>query len=308
MIRGLNNTEALGLDNILTLVLKKGVEVLAGPVSHLINRSLAEGKVPAQFKIGRVHPIHKGKGKPREDPSFRPVSILPALSKVTETHVKENLEDHLRKVNGLPVSQYGFCPKRSWTSALAHAQAGWLSGAAKSQVIGLMAFKLSAAFDTVAAEQLSPTLHALGVMGRELRWFLCYMTGGRQSVVWDGTVSSLIDVLYGIRQGSILGPLLFIILTSSIANFLGVLERENIVYADDSNVWQTGNSVEEVVRKLTEKAALSVEYTRSMGRENKEQQDTESEHAERETTELEDEEDEKNKKRYNLRKRKGRTV
>jgi hypothetical protein len=177
-------------------------------VSHLINRSLAEGKVPAQFKIGRIHPIHKEKGKPGKEPaSYRPVSILPALSKVMETHVKENLEDHLRKVNGLPSSQYGFCPKRSCTSALAHAQAGWLSGAAKGQVVGLMAFDQSAAFDTLAAEQLSPTLQALGVTGRELRWFLCYMTGGRQSMVWEGMVSSLINVLYGVCQGSILGPL-----------------------------------------------------------------------------------------------------
>jgi hypothetical protein len=247
-------------------VLKKGVEVLSGPVSHLINRSLAKGKVPAQFKIGRVHPIHKGKGKPREDPAlYRPVFILPALSKVMETHVKENLKDHLRKVNGLPGSQYGFRPKRPCSSALAQAQSGWLSGAAKGQVVSLMAFDLSAAFDTVAAEQLSPTLQALGVTGRELRWFLCYMTGRRQSVVRDGTVSSLINVLYGVRQGSILGPLLFIILVSGMAKFLGAEEGENIVHADDSNVWQMGNNIGEVVRKLTEKAAHFVEYTRSMG-------------------------------------------
>jgi hypothetical protein len=182
-----------------------------------------------------------------------------------ETHMKEDLEDHLRKVNGLPGSQYSFRPKRSCTSALAHAQAIWLSGAAKGQFVGLMAFDLSAAFDTVAAEQLTQTLQALGVTGRELRWFLCYMTGGRQSVVWDGTVSSLIDVLYGVRQESILGPLLFIILTSGMAEFLGVKEEENIVYVDDSNVWQTGINKEEVVRKLPEKAALFVEYTRRMG-------------------------------------------
>jgi hypothetical protein len=58
-IKGLNNTEALGTDGIPTSVLKKGVEVLAGPISHLVNRSLAEGRVPAAFKIGLVHPIHK---------------------------------------------------------------------------------------------------------------------------------------------------------------------------------------------------------------------------------------------------------
>jgi hypothetical protein len=91
------------------------------------------------------------------------------------------------------------------------------------------------------------------------------MTGGRQSVVWDGTVSSLISVLYGVHQGSILGPLLFITLTSGMAEFLSVKEEENIIYADDSNVWQTGKNKEEVVRKLAEKVALFVEYTRIMG-------------------------------------------
>jgi hypothetical protein len=82
------------------------------------------------------------------------------------------------------------------------------------------------------------------------------MTGGRQRVVWDGTVGGLFNVLYGVRQGSILGPILFIILTRGMAEFLGVREDENVVYADDSNIWQTGSNVEEVARKLAEKAAL----------------------------------------------------
>jgi mannose/fructose/N-acetylgalactosamine-specific phosphotransferase system component IID len=84
-------------------------------------------------------------------------------------------------------------------------------------------------------------------------------------VVWDGTVSGLINVLYGVCQGSILGPILFIVLVSGIAAYLDVREGENVVYADDSNVWQMGRNVEEVVRKLTEKASLFVDYMRSMG-------------------------------------------
>jgi hypothetical protein len=106
--------------------------------------------------------------------------------------VKDNLENHLRKVNGLPGSQYDFRPKRPCNSALVHAQAGWLSGVAKDKVVGVMAFNLSAAFDTVAAKQLAPTSQALG-MGKSLQWFLCYMTGGKQCVV--STLSTLIDVL-----------------------------------------------------------------------------------------------------------------
>jgi hypothetical protein len=99
----LKSTEAMGIDNIPVSILKKRVEVLAGPISHLVNRSLAEGRVPKAFKVGKVFPVYKDKGKSRQDPaSYRPVSILPAMSKVLETLVKSDLEKHLARVDGLP--------------------------------------------------------------------------------------------------------------------------------------------------------------------------------------------------------------
>jgi hypothetical protein len=69
IIGGLKATEAMGIDNIPTSILKKGVEVLAGLISHLVNCSLAEGPVPEAFKVGKVFPVYKGKGKAREDPA-----------------------------------------------------------------------------------------------------------------------------------------------------------------------------------------------------------------------------------------------
>jgi hypothetical protein len=173
----------------------------------------------------------------REDPaSYRPVSILPAMSKILEKLVKADLEDHLDRVNGLPGAQYGFRPKRSCTTALAHAHAGWLTGAERGQVVGIMAFYLSASFDTVAAEQLLPKLQSLGVSGRALAWFKSYLTGGSQQVSWDGTLSNLIAVRYGMRQGSILGPVLFLVLISNMANALGIGDDENVVYADNTTI------------------------------------------------------------------------
>jgi hypothetical protein len=256
----------MGINNIPTSVLKKGVEVLAGPISHLVNRLLAEGRVPEAFKVGKVFPIFKGKGKAREDPaSYRPVSILPAMSKILEKSVKADLEDHLARVNSLPGAQYGFRPKRSCTTALAHAHAGWLTNAKRGQVVGIMAFNLSAAFDTVAAEQLLPKLQSLGVSGKALAWFKSYLTGGSQQVSWDGTLSDLIAVRYGVRQGSILGPVLFLILISDMANALGIDDDENVVYADDTTIWQAGRTVEEVVEKLTRKAARFAEWSRGSG-------------------------------------------
>jgi hypothetical protein len=253
----------MGINDIPTWVLKKGVEVLAGPISHLVNGSLAGGRLPEAFKVGKVFPIFKGKGKAREDPaSYRTVSILPAMSKILETSVKADLEGHLARVNGLPGAQYGFRPKRSCTSALAHAHVGWLTGAKRGQVVGIMAFDLSVAFDTVAAEQLLPKLQLLGVSGRALVWFESYLTGGSQQVSWDGTLSDLITVRHGVRQGSILGPVLFLVLISNMANTLGIGNDENVVYADDTTIWQAGKTVAEVVDNLIGKAARFAEWSR----------------------------------------------
>jgi hypothetical protein len=121
----------------------------------------------------------------------------------------------------------------------------------RSNIVGVMAFDLRAVFDMVSAEQLGPLLKALGITGRLLQWFSCYRTGGKQCTVCDGTTSSMIDVLYGVRQGSILGPILFIILVSGMAKYLGIGDQENMVYEDNSNVWQAGKNVKEVIRKLT---------------------------------------------------------
>ncbi|QQP36077.1 Uncharacterized protein FKW44_021061, partial [Caligus rogercresseyi] len=124
VVKAMRATEALGVDGIPVSVLKKGIEVLAGPISHLVNRSLASGTVPTALKLSNVLPIYKGKGKSAADPaSYRPVCILPALSKILETVVKTDFEIHLAKTEALPNTQFGFRRGRSTTTALATAHA-----------------------------------------------------------------------------------------------------------------------------------------------------------------------------------------
>ncbi|QQP37604.1 Uncharacterized protein FKW44_018139, partial [Caligus rogercresseyi] len=188
--------------------------------------------------MSNVLPVFKGKGKPATDPaSYRPICILPALSKVLETVVKSDLEDHLAKTEALPNTQFGFRKSRSTTAALATAHAKWLEAEQRGKVVGVLGFDLSAAFDTVNQLQLLPKLEKLGIAGTQLKWFHSYLTGGYQRVVWNGTESVFLPVEYGVRQGSILGPILYLVLVADVTSCVGVGNEDNSGYADDFFLW-----------------------------------------------------------------------
>ena len=266
IIKRLKNTGALGNDGIPVSILKQGVSVLSSPIAHLVNMSLSSGHVPIGFKKGIIIPIFKGKGKSSSDPSsYRPVSLLPALSKVLETVVKEDLDRHLLSINALPNSQYGFRKGRSTSTAISAAHGSWTKAVQAGKVVGILAFDFSAAFDTVDPKTLLLKLSDLGIKGKELDWFQSYLTGGQQCVDWNGTRSNYLPVKYGVRQGSILGPLLFITLMSDLPCALSLSDDENGGYADDSFLWATGKDAEAVRRTLNEKAQAFVEFAQQNG-------------------------------------------
>jgi hypothetical protein len=265
VVLGLNPTEALGIDRIPVSVLKTGIQILADPIAYMVNRSLATGVVPAGLMRGIVHSVHKGEGKRHTDPaSYRPVSILPAISKVLEVVVKNNVWDHLTATGAIPTTQHGFRPKRSCTLALAAAHTAWIS-AAPGVIVGVLGFDLSATFDTVDAAVLLPKLERLGFQGRSLRWFSSYLSGGEQCVEWNGVRSAFIKVRYGVRQGSILGPMLYLLHVADMPDVVGVKDGDNSGYADDTAIWPTGRTVAEVVQKLNALAQRFASYAKGNG-------------------------------------------
>jgi hypothetical protein len=247
-----------------------------------VNCSFNSDVVPESFNEGVIIPVYKGHGKNRaQAASYRPVSLLPALSQVLEVVAKGSLKDHLAKINALPVTQFGFRRGRSCAMALATAHATWLGAAEGGKIIGVLAFDLSSAFHTLVPAVLIPKLEALGVLGSSLRWFTSYLTGGSQMVDWEGSRSSTAKVHFGVRQGSILGPLLFLIHIADLPDAIGVGMRSSSSknnkgkisntdshtgsYADDSHVTVIGDTVAEVVAQLNVKAALFADWSKGNG-------------------------------------------
>ena len=268
IVKDLNNTKAEGVDDLQTDVWKKGLVVLASPIARLCNLSLSTGIFPDIFKQALVHPVHKGDGKdPREPGSYRPISILPALSKVLEVIVRDALFDWLERRGVLPESQYGFFPGRSVAMALAIAQADWAAAKARGEVVGVMAFDLSSAFDTIDAEPLLKKLESTGVVGTPLKWFKAYMSGRSQSVIWNGTKSSPLPLTHGVAQGSILGPLLFLVMVADLPNYVtrGTKNAQMMCYADDSTLYQTAKSKELLKSDLEKMANRMIQYCNDNG-------------------------------------------
>ncbi len=272
-IMGLNNTPAIGVDGIPVSVLKQVAPVIAAPVAHLIKKSFECSKVPSGFKKASIVPLHK-KNKPPQNPSsYRPVAILAALSKVIERIVLQQVSPHLAPL--LPPSQFGFRPRRSTSAAIAYAHGCWMRAKAEGLVVAVAGYDLSSAFDTIDVDMVSSKLSGFGVTGEENRWFHNYLSERKQQVRYNGTQSSFRAVQYGVPQGSILGPLLFLVLVADLPARISSLPSLSSTdssgrtleasigfsaYADDTICWAVGNTLEAVKAKLEQVSSAIVTY------------------------------------------------
>ena len=128
--------------------------------------------------------------------------------------------------------------------------------------MGIMGFDLSSAFDTIDPTLFLPKLAALGISGTALAWFASYMKGGQQQVNWTGTLSGFVAMRYGVRQGSILGPLVFLIIMADLPQALKLFEEWMVGYADDVALWASHKNPEVVKEQLTKHAAnLAMQQT-----------------------------------------------
>ena len=233
VLKNLDCGKAVGPDLVHNKLLIAAAGLISEPLTFLFNRSLTEGKFPALWKLAHVTPIFK-KGERQKCSNYRPISLLSCIGKVLEKCVQKHVFNYLVENNLLTTAQSGFIPKDSTVFQLLSIYDDFCKFLDNKTTAQAIFFDISKAFDKVWHRALLHKLFAIGIRGQILDWFTDYLKNRSQAVVLKGTKSSYLPISAGVPQGSVLGPLLFLVYINDIAN-----DIESIIklFADDTSMY-----------------------------------------------------------------------
>eukprot|EP00745_Piridium_sociabile_P035972 TRINITY_DN63634_c0_g1_i2.p1 TRINITY_DN63634_c0_g1~~TRINITY_DN63634_c0_g1_i2.p1 ORF type:complete len:797 (-),score=144.14 TRINITY_DN63634_c0_g1_i2:185-2575(-) len=228
----LDPKKAMGPDDIPPLILKECSHELALPISILMQKSINEGVVPKLWRQANVTPIFK-KGKKNDPGNYRPVSLTCVICKVMESIVRDHLVEHFTVNKLLSKYQHGFVKGRSCTTNLVTMLKLWTDVIEKGGEIDTVYLDFAKAFDTVPHVRLLRKLYGYGVRGQVLCWVEKFLADRKQRVTVNGSASEFGDVMSGIPQGSVLGPMLFLCFINDLPE---TVESMILIFADDTKL------------------------------------------------------------------------
>ena len=232
LLKSIDTSKASGPDKISGRMLKETAVSIAKPISMIFNLSIKTGVFPNSWKLSSVVPIPKSSDN-ISPTNYRPISLLSILSKLLEKYIHGLIMDHLESEHTLSTNQWGFQAGKSTVAALLGTCHNWLETMEKGKEVEAIFFDFKKAFDTVPHEALIDKLQELQLDRILVKWIRSYLTDRKQQVVVNGATSDTVLVLSGVPQGSVLGPLLFLIYIDGI-NGLSLSPGSNLVlYADD---------------------------------------------------------------------------
>ena len=252
LLKGLSNSKSTSLDGLNNYSVKIAAPYIASPLHHVISLSLIQKKFPECWKYSKVVPLHK-KGDPLDRKNYRPVALLSPLSKVLEKVIYKQMYSYFHENSLFDKSLHGYRRHRSTQTALLQLYDRLVRAASEGKLSGAVLLDLSAAFDLVDPEILLKKLKLYNVGNEALAWIKSYLTQRRQAVWVDHAFSDFLFSDVGVPQGSILGPLLFLIFFNDLPKFLSCQIE---VYADDSTLSVSGTTIEEIGISLTENCAI----------------------------------------------------
>ena len=234
VLKALDEDKATGPDKIPALLLKKCAVNISSSLCQLFNKSLSCGILPSEWKLANISPIPKR--SPNNDVSnYRPISLLSLISKAFERCIYNRLIEHIH--GQIYELQYGFLRGRSTTSQLLHVLQQVLNVLEQKNQVDIVYLDFAKAFDKVSHNLLLVKLHNFGIRGNLLQWFRDFLSGRFQRVTALGVSSEPLPVLSGVPQGSILGPLLFIIYVNDLPKSISQ-DTTMAIFADDTKCYR----------------------------------------------------------------------
>ena len=230
----LDPSKAAGPDDIPPSLLKNLADELCTPITLIFNKSIEEGLVPEDWRTAHITPIFK-KGSRSKPGNYRPISLTSVIGKVLESIFRDHITDHLDQHNLIADTQHGFRKGKSCTTNLLDHLEALTKQVDEGIPVDVVYLDLAKAFDTVPHRRLLAKIRAHGIDGRVARWIEAWLEDRKQRVITQGATSNWEQVTSSVVQGSVLGPLCFLIYMNDMEEDISPSSKVS-KFADDTKL------------------------------------------------------------------------